>query len=46
MAKILIGTSGFSYDDWKGIFYPDGPEGSDFLSFYSQEFPAVELNFW
>jgi len=45
MAKILIGTSGFSYDDWRGIFYPDGLARSDFLSFYSQEFPVVELNF-
>jgi uncharacterized protein YecE (DUF72 family) len=45
MAKILIGTSGFSYDDWRGVFYPDGLERNDFLSFYSQEFPVVELNF-
>jgi uncharacterized protein YecE (DUF72 family) len=45
MAKILIGTSGFSYDDWRGVFYPDGLAGRDFLSFYAQEFPAVELNF-
>jgi uncharacterized protein YecE (DUF72 family) len=45
MAKIFIGTSGFSYDDWRGVFYPDRLPSSDFLSFYSQEFPAVELNF-
>jgi uncharacterized protein YecE (DUF72 family) len=45
MAKILIGTSGFSYDDWRGTFYPDQLPSSDFLSFYSGEFPAVELNF-
>jgi uncharacterized protein YecE (DUF72 family) len=46
MAKILIGASGFPYDDGKGIVYPDGLESSDFLSSYSQEFPAVELNLW
>jgi uncharacterized protein YecE (DUF72 family) len=45
MAKILIGTSGFSYDDWRDVFYPDGVARSDFLSFYAQEFPVVELNF-
>jgi uncharacterized protein YecE (DUF72 family) len=45
MAKILIGTSGFSYDDWRDVFYPDGLARSDFLSFYAQEFPTVELNF-
>ncbi|MFW6114868.1 MAG: DUF72 domain-containing protein [Thermodesulfobacteriota bacterium] len=45
MAKIFIGTSGFSYHDWRKVFYPDRLAGSDFLSFYAQEFPAVELNF-
>jgi uncharacterized protein YecE (DUF72 family) len=45
MATILIGTSGFSYDDWRGTFYPDRLPRNDFLSFYSQEFPVVELNF-
>jgi uncharacterized protein YecE (DUF72 family) len=45
MGKILIGTSGFSYDDWRGVFYPEKLSSSDFLSFYSGEFPAVELNF-
>jgi uncharacterized protein YecE (DUF72 family) len=45
MAKILIGTSGFSYDDWREVFYPATMAQSDFLSFYSQEFAVVELNF-
>ncbi len=45
MAKILVGTSGFSYDEWKDVFYPIHLPQSDFLSFYCQEFNTVELNF-
>ena len=45
MAAIFIGTSGFSYNDWKDIFYPIHLPQSDFLSFYCQEFNTVELNF-
>jgi uncharacterized protein YecE (DUF72 family) len=45
MAKIFIGTSGFSYNEWKDHFYPIHLHQSDFLSFYCQEFNAVELNF-
>ena len=45
MSKILIGTSGFSYDDWKGEFYPQGMDNQDFLEFYALHFKVVELNF-
>ena len=45
MADIYIGTSGFSYDDWKGAFYPSTMTSKDFLSFYSRHFNALELNF-
>ena len=45
MARILVGTSGFSYDEWQDVFYPADLKKSDFLSFYSREFKAVELNF-
>jgi len=41
---ILIGTSGFSYEDWKGEFYPPRISVKDMLSFYCQVFPAVEIN--
>ena len=43
--RILVGTSGYSYDDWIGPFYPEGTARQDFLSLYSREFPVVELNF-
>jgi uncharacterized protein YecE (DUF72 family) len=38
------GTSGFSYDDWIGIFYPAGLPRKNWLSYYAQEFNALELN--
>ena len=42
---ILIGTSGFSYNDWVGPVYPPDLPKEDWLRFYSQEFPTCELNF-
>lgn len=45
MAEILIGTSGYYYDDWKGLFYPDDINKKDYLSYYSLHFNVVELNF-
>jgi uncharacterized protein YecE (DUF72 family) len=45
MARVLLGTSGYSYDDWVGPVYPPGTARQDFLSLYSREFPVVELNF-
>src|SRR5881409_3011854 len=44
MSRILIGTSGFSYRDWVGPFYPPGTWSRDFLPFYAQHFDTVELN--
>ena len=38
------GTSGFSYDDWIGIYYPPGLPRKNWLSYYAQEFNALELN--
>ena len=44
-AKVVAGTSGYSYSDWVGPFYPAGMKQGDFLSFYSQHFTMIELNF-
>jgi uncharacterized protein YecE (DUF72 family) len=41
---ILIGTSGYSFPDWVGPFYPPGIQRSKMLDFYVREFPAVEVN--
>jgi len=39
-----IGISGWSYYDWKGIFYPEGMKSKDWLPFYAQSFETTELN--
>ncbi len=44
-AMILIGTSGFSYKDWVGPYYPADLPAHEWLSFYAQEFTTCELNF-
>ena len=38
------GTSGFSYDDWVGIFYPRNLPRKEWLNYYAREFNALELN--
>lgn len=42
---IRIGTSGYSYQDWIGPFYPEGINKSDMLVYYAREFDTSELNF-
>jgi len=42
---IHIGTSGYSYDDWVGPFYPEGADKRDFLSYYVGRFHCVEVNY-
>ncbi len=41
---IYFGTSGFSYDDWVGNFYPAGMPRREWLSYYAREFNTCELN--
>jgi uncharacterized protein YecE (DUF72 family) len=41
---IYIGTSGFSYKDWVGVFYPQNLPQRDWLSYYSREFRTCEIN--
>ena len=42
---ILVGTSGFSYPDWVGPFYPPGTRPTQMLDWYAREFEALEVNF-
>ncbi len=44
MTDILIGTSGYDYPEWKGVFYPEDLPRKDFLSYYATQFNTVELN--
>ncbi len=43
--KLIIGTSGYSYEDWRGAFYPETLSRNEFLTYYAGEFNGVELNF-
>jgi uncharacterized protein YecE (DUF72 family) len=43
--NVWIGTSGYSYTDWVGDFYPAGSGSKQMLPYYSRQFPLVELNF-
>lgn len=42
--KLWAGTSGYSYKEWKGIFYPEDLPDKEMLKFYAQQLPAVEIN--
>ena len=41
---IRIGTSGWSYEDWVGPFYPAGTDSGDFLPHYAAQFDTVEVD--
>jgi uncharacterized protein YecE (DUF72 family) len=44
MTEIRLGTMGFSYSDWAGVFYPQGTKPGDYLSHYARHFDTVELD--
>ncbi len=44
MEKLYIGTSGFSYDDWVGEFYPMDLASNRRLNYYAEHFNTVEIN--
>jgi len=41
---LYIGTSGYSFQDWVGTFYPPGTQRGKMFDFYLKHFPAVEIN--
>lgn len=41
---IWIGTSGYSFDDWTGSFYPPGTPSGERLNYYAKQFRTVEVN--
>ncbi|HKO22799.1 MAG TPA: DUF72 domain-containing protein [Candidatus Eisenbacteria bacterium] len=42
--RIRAGTSGWSYKEWKGHFYPEKLAAKDMLRYYAEHFPTVEVN--
>lgn len=43
-SRLYVGTSGFSYPEWRGSFYPAGLPDDGMLHHYSRVFSTVELN--
>jgi uncharacterized protein YecE (DUF72 family) len=44
MSKVWIGTSGWTYDGWRGPFYPNDVPKKRWLEWYSQQFHSTEIN--
>jgi len=42
--NLFVGTSGFSYKEWKGTFYPEDLPDKQMLQFYGERFQSVEIN--
>src|SRR5258705_7242348 len=42
--KLFVGTSGYSYKEWRGSFYPEKLPDREMLPFYAKQFSTVEIN--
>jgi len=42
--KLYVGTSGYSYKQWKGNFYPEDLSDKEMLRYYGKQLPSVEIN--
>jgi uncharacterized protein YecE (DUF72 family) len=42
--RVLVGTSGYSYKEWKGSFYPEDIKSEGMLRYYAERLPTVEIN--
>lgn len=42
--RLLAGTSGYAFKEWKGSFYPEGLKDGGMLNYYATRFPTVEIN--
>jgi uncharacterized protein YecE (DUF72 family) len=42
--NLYVGTSGYSYKEWKGTFYPKGLQAQKMLRYYGERFRTVEIN--
>jgi uncharacterized protein YecE (DUF72 family) len=42
--EVRVGTSGWQYDDWRGVVYPEGMGPARWLACYVTMFPTVEVN--
>ena len=44
MHPVRIGTCGWSYKDWSGVFYPQGLPAGEYLPFVAEHYPVVEVD--
>ncbi len=44
MPQVIIGTSGWNYDHWRGVFYPEGLAKARWLDHYAGIFASIEVN--
>jgi len=42
--QVLVGTSGYSYKEWKGTFYPEKLKAAEMLHYYAERLATVEIN--
>jgi uncharacterized protein YecE (DUF72 family) len=42
--NLFVGTSGYSYKEWRGTFYPEDLPEKQMLRFYGERFQSVEIN--
>ncbi len=45
MGELIVGTSGFSYDDWVGRVYPEGTPKARMLELYPARLNGLEINY-
>jgi uncharacterized protein YecE (DUF72 family) len=45
MPRVEVGTSGWSYDHWGGLFYPEDLPRSRWFDYYAERFSVVEVNY-
>ena len=45
MPRVLVGTSGYNYPEWRGTFYPEKFSTDKMLAFYAERFRTVEINY-
>jgi len=43
--QLFVGTSGFSYPAWRGVFYPEDLPPKEMLAWYAKQLGAVEINY-
>src|SRR5690349_17731435 len=43
--RVLVGTSGYNYPEWRGTFYPEKFSTDKMLPYYAERFPTVEINY-